>query len=670
MTFCNLVAGNVRRHLRDYGIYFLTLTLSVALFYAFNAVGEQQAFLELSLTKALLFEQMSALIRVLSVLIALVLGFLVLYANRFLLRRRQKEFGICLLLGMGKGRLAALFTAETLCVGALAFAAGLVVGLALAQVLALASMRLFVVDLSQFRAVFSPASLRLTALCYGLIYLVTLAANLAGLTRLRLVELLAAARRNEAVGRPAPLRTGLTALLGLGCAAGGLAVFWTRGVLPSRTDSHFQWAAGLLAVGTVALFSAGAVAVVGWLSRRPAFYRKGLNSFVVRQVAARLHSNALTLSVVCALLTVVLVMATVGPSTAMAMGRLTDQSTPYDLNVQSTLDPDLDLAAYLTEQGFPVDEYCESYAQITVRAADSLTYGELFAGQRVDLWPVDAGMDLLNTPVTVVSLSDYNTAMELQGRPAVTLEADQYLLSGNYEGTLAYLKATLRADPVLTIAGVQLHSASDAPLGVTWYMTQIGNNDRGSLIVPDAVAARLGGDSIAVLLAQYRPETDPDAALAALAPLGADLHSGLRYAERRMMEDAYFGSNAMVVFLCCYLGVLFLLICAALLALKQLTDMADSLPRYRLLQKLGADSRAIARALWQQIAVYFGAPLALATVYTLVLGAQAARTVEQNMNLHLTADLWLAFALLGLVYGGYFLATWSACRRMAREAER
>ena len=89
MTFCKLVAGNVRRHLRDYGVYFLTLTLAVALFYAFNAVGEQQAFLELSMTKALLFEQMTALIRVLSVLIALVLGFLVLYANQFLLRRGQ-----------------------------------------------------------------------------------------------------------------------------------------------------------------------------------------------------------------------------------------------------------------------------------------------------------------------------------------------------------------------------------------------------------------------------------------------------------------------------------------------------------------------------------------------------------------------------------------------------
>ena len=113
-----------------------------------------------------------------------------------------------------------------------------------------------------------------------------------------------------------------------------------------------------------------------------------------------------------------------------------------------------------------------------------------------------------------------------------------------------------------------------------------------------------------------------------------------------------------------------LLICAALLAIKQLTDMADGLPRYRLLQKLGADPRAVGRALWQQIALYFGAPLALALVYTLVLGTQAARTVERSMNLHLTADLWLAFVLLGLVYGGYFLATWSACRRMVREPDR
>ena len=120
MTFFKLIIKNVHKNLRDYLIYFLTLMLAVSLFYAFNSISDQPAFLEMSMTRALLYEQLGKMISALSVVISIVLAFLIIYANQFLLKRRKKELGIYMMLGMKKGRISRIFAGETLCVGVIA----------------------------------------------------------------------------------------------------------------------------------------------------------------------------------------------------------------------------------------------------------------------------------------------------------------------------------------------------------------------------------------------------------------------------------------------------------------------------------------------------------------------------------------------------------------------
>lgn len=58
MTSFKLILKNVKRNIRDYLIYFLTLMLSVSLFYAFNSISDQPAFSEMGMTRTLLYEQL------------------------------------------------------------------------------------------------------------------------------------------------------------------------------------------------------------------------------------------------------------------------------------------------------------------------------------------------------------------------------------------------------------------------------------------------------------------------------------------------------------------------------------------------------------------------------------------------------------------------------------
>ena len=97
---------NMKKSIKDYAIYFLTLVLGVAIFYMFNSLDSQQAMLKVSSSTRDLIELMIQVLGMISVFIAIILGLLIVYANNFLINRRKKEFGIYMTLGMGKRQIS------------------------------------------------------------------------------------------------------------------------------------------------------------------------------------------------------------------------------------------------------------------------------------------------------------------------------------------------------------------------------------------------------------------------------------------------------------------------------------------------------------------------------------------------------------------------------------
>ena len=371
------------------------------------------------------------------------------------------------------------------------------------------------------------------------------------------------------------------------------------------------------------------------------------------------------MTIVCGLLTITICAVSIGSSTALAMNELAQSATPYDLNVLSDVDIDGDssIADYLATCDIQITDYAENMKQISIYEAD-MTYAELFEGQKVNLWAIDEAMPEIK--VSAISISDFNLALSMQGKEPITLKAGEYLLNCNYKGTFQYISEALRNHPELTIGGITLRRASEELLQETYYMTSVGNNDRGTLIVPDSVAATLPKD-INVLLVQYKQGINTSEVLQKMIPIGLDETHGYRYTEKNMMYDMFYGINALVTFLCCYIGLVFLLLCAALLALKQLTETTDSIYRYNLLQKIGAKRRQINRTLYAQTAVFFAVPLAVAGIYSILLVGKGMEIVEEFMNLHISTNVGITVVLFLIVYGSYFLATYLSCKRMVTE---
>ena len=129
MMLFKLSLKNIKRSIKDYAIYFFTLVLGVAIFYVFNAIDSQTVMLDITSSTYEIIKLMTNILSGVSVFVSFILGFLIIYASRFLIKRRNKEFGIYLTLGMGKRKISSILLLETLFIGLISLFIGLGLGI-------------------------------------------------------------------------------------------------------------------------------------------------------------------------------------------------------------------------------------------------------------------------------------------------------------------------------------------------------------------------------------------------------------------------------------------------------------------------------------------------------------------------------------------------------------
>ena len=176
MKLTRLALHNVRKSYKDYMIYFLTLMFSICLFYTFNSFQAQKEIMSLNDSQSIMLQTLGIFMGILSVFVAIVLAFLVMYANNFLIKRRKKEFGLYMLLGMEKKDISKVLIYETVCIGVVSLGVGLLLGILCSQGLGIFTAHLFSVQVN-YNFVFSPSAAIITAISFTIIFLVIMLLN-------------------------------------------------------------------------------------------------------------------------------------------------------------------------------------------------------------------------------------------------------------------------------------------------------------------------------------------------------------------------------------------------------------------------------------------------------------------------------------------------------------
>ena len=699
-----LAVRNVRRSVRDYAVYFVTLVFGVAAFYAFNSVQSQSVLFDLEgVASADAFDLTARFLGMFSVLIAFVLGFLVVYANRFLIRRRKREFGTYLLLGMRPAQVSAIVLMETVCVGAASLAAGLVLGVVLSQGLSFLTAGLFNIPMQQYRFVFSGEALRQTLLCFALVFAVVALFNTLSLRRCRLVDLLGAATRSER----ATVRRPWVGLLGFAVAVGLLAWAYVTLFESGLTEfgAEFWKATALMVAGTFLFFWSAAGFAVAALERTPGVYFRGLAMFTTRQVASKVNTAFLSLSTVCVMLFFSLAVFSTGSGLVQVFSDGVEEGTLFDATLtanaylalegggeEAAADVaeragayDWDIARFLRESAPNWDEFVETSVQVDLYQPreGTETYGEVMERLGAGAGGGLQEQALAPQTVAVVGLSQFNAARALAGREPIELSAGTYAVNNAVALSEELSRAMAEEGVEIEVGGRALEASGlyvEQPLSTSTFVS-----DGAMLVVPDETVEALRADGEApyasYLDLSYRTDRAEgdrllEEALACALPAEGQEARGSGYETSPWPVTTVYtadevieqsgGMRMMITYLALYIGFVFLITTAALLAVQQLSEASDSLARYRMLAEIGCERRMMFRSILVQVAVYFLAPLALAACHTACAVSVIARDVLDQLGVSASEAVFAAAAFTALVYGGYLLVTYLASRSLVR----
>ena len=251
--YFKLAVKNVRKSYRDYVLYFLTLALGVCVFYVFNSIEAQEAMLRISESTHFALQNMTKLMGILSVFVSIILGFLIVSADQFLIKRRKKEFGIYMTLGMDRGKVARILVAETFLTGVISLAVGLVLGVFASQWLSILTAKMFEVDMTGYVFIFSSSAFYKTILYFGLIFVVVVLLSALSVSRYRLIDLIHADKKNEKPQVKSTVTTVFLFILALFCIIAAYVLVIRNGIF--EFDGRLIFEIVLGAVGTFLFFA-------------------------------------------------------------------------------------------------------------------------------------------------------------------------------------------------------------------------------------------------------------------------------------------------------------------------------------------------------------------------------------------------------------------------------
>lgn len=674
---------NIRRSVKDYAIYFITLLMAVTLFYAFNSISEQQVMTEINESSHMdVSTFVNEMISIFSYIIAFVLAFLVIYANSLLIRRRKREFGMYFMLGMKPIQVSRIIVYETVLAGVISLALGLGLGVVVSQLLSFATAAIFGIAMPDYQFSFSMDAFIMTLVCFCVIFLVVAVFNVVSIRRCKLIDLMNADSKSEKVAIRNPWLCLVLFIVSLGVLA---AAYWQLQIngMTMLMDDNFKAATILMLVGTFLFFFSLAGFIIAVVTRMRGFYLKKLRPFTTRQVASKVNTSFVSMGVVSVLLFLAITTFATGMGLVQMFVGDVEEANPYDASVavrpvennpmlskaeaQNMVNiPIEDVESYLQTHIKGWDQLVSESGEIVIYSLPSLTYNDILDSTGVTIESATA----VNSKVDVIGISDFNRALELQNKPEIDLDDGHYLVTNNVDVTEELAEAMVNQGYLLDTGSETLIPETEVVDVQPNNMSMLSN--ALFLVVPDSVVDKLDpstGISSSFINLKYRDGSNAEEVLPQLIEEANVAQINSTYTRAQMIGQMQ-GMKLAITYLALYIGLVMLLAVAAVLAIQLISLTIDSLKRYRTLSRLGCDTRMLSRSLFAQITIYFLLPLLVGVCHSGWTISILSKTLFDAFHVDLLPTILMSAGLVVVIYGGYLLITYFVSRSMVVQGVR
>ena len=678
--------SNIRKSIKDYAIYFFTLVLGVAIFYVFNAIETQTAFISMSEVQRELIDILIKAISGVSVFVAIVLGLLIVYASRFLMKRRNKEFALYMMLGMSKWKISALLLCETVIIGIGSLVVGLLIGVGLSQVMSAVIANMFEADMNYYKFSVSAHAVTKTMLYFGIMYAVVMLRSGFVISKCRLITLMNSGKRSEKITMKNPWLCVIVFLIS--AAVLGWAYYTVGWDFEHISVKKIGFAILAGIVSTFFIFWSVSGMLLRVVMSAKSVYHRDLNSFTFRQISSKINTTIASMSVICLMLFVTICTLSTAFTIRNSLNKGVDDNFPVDFYgrfAQHTHESEDDYSyrtgniddVYAQQDMSIYDDFGE-YHHFCDYIESNFTFDTFAGDKKVELTGGSTSIyTLMNFDISFLKLSDYNALMKLYGKEQTELGDGEYAVSANAAGMPEMYDKLLEGCTEITVFGKTLRPGSDKCLISSFYPDMQASNT-GTIIVPDnAVSEEYRG--VDYFVGNYKAYDKKE--IEAAEKTARDnwdhvMHwyqsgtgNGFMQGLETKIEAANnaIGIGAIVTFLGLYIGFIFLVSCGAILALKELSESSDSMPRYTMLRKLGVEEKEISKSIFRQSGIFFMLPLLLACLHSYA-GMRFARVgLDLLVTENYTKPVIFTALILIAIYGGYFLLTFLGSRAIVKE---
>ena len=670
-----LAIKNIRKSVKDYSIYFFTLVIGVIIFYIFNALDSQTAMMNVTSSTKALLKLMTTFLSGVSVFVAVVLGGLIIYASNFLIKRRKKEFGVYLTLGMGKRKMSTILLTETVLVGIVSLVIGLAIGVVLSQFMSILVANIFEADMSNFKFVFSAAAAVKTIIYFGIMYVVVMIFNTISVGRCKLIDLLYGDKKSETLKFRNPILCLVVFIIS--CVVLGRAYYLVTsgfGADSLFTPKELIKVIIMGSVSTFFIFWSVSGSILSVVTKMKGYYFRKLNSFTLRQFSSKANTMVLSMTVICLMLFLTIVLLGSAISLTRSMNQNIKEMLPKDIQLASEVYiSDKDVMTVLTENGFETDKL-KNVVSYNAYDPEGLTMGATM-GKYIESilnYYTFVGED---TDETIMALSEYNKFAESFGNDLISLKDDEYAIVCSLDAVVKARNNALSAGMTINYRGHELKPAySKCMLGEVQLSTNKCNE--GVIIVPDYAVE---GAKILenYIVADYTAETPED--IEKMEEYVKDFIDSkfqnddipfedryMFYTSKEIIKAASVGIGAIATFVSLYIGIIFLIASAAILSLKELSESADNQERFAVLRRIGTDEKMIDGALFRQVGMFFLFPMLLAIIHS-IFGLKASNKIFEVFEINnLGPSIAITAVIIVVVYGGYFLVTYFTSKRIIK----
>ena len=676
MMLYKLSLGNIKKSFKDYAIYFFTLILGVAVFYIFNAIDSQTIMLEVTSSTRAIIDLMISMLSGVSVFVSFILGFLIIYASRFLMKRRHLEFGIYMTLGMSKGSISKILLIETILIGLISLIVGLFLGIIISQTMSIFVANMFEASLTKFAFVLSYPAILKTIGYFGIMYLIVMIFNTINISKCKLIDLINASKKSEKVKLKNPIICLI--LFVLSCISLAYAYY-----LVLRSDESLQEASEILlpifigCVATFVLFWSMSGMILRFVKKIKSFYYKDLNSFTFRQISSKINTTVMSMSVICIMLFLTICILSSALSLKNSLNANLKELAPVDIQFYKTLNIDesylnngytleqiedskITLKENLENLRLDYKKYFKDIVDLNTYTSNDLTL-EKTLGSLYSKFHEKYPFMTFDTAEELIKLSDYNKLARLFNKEELALGNNEYIIVADYDTVVDIRNEALKENTVIVINNQKYFPKVKECVDGFVYISS-NHINTGIIVLPDEALENAHPEKN-VLTANYNASNEEEKEkieekVLALNENEDALKTVLSGSTKMQIKEASVGLGAMITFIGIYLGIIFLITSAALLSLKELSESTDNKNRYQMLRKIGVDEKMIHKSLFMQILIFFLAPLLVALFHS-IFGIKFCNKILITMGTdQLLTSILITALILVLIYGGYFLITY------------